>query len=37
MNYIKTFFHLLLGVFMTFAGFSHLTLSRLEFVAQVPT
>ena len=22
---------------MTFAGFSHLTFSRLEFVAQVPT
>ena len=37
MDYIKTFFYLLLGVFMTFAGFSHLTFSRLEFVAQVPT
>lgn len=37
MNYIKTFFRLLLGVFMTFAGFSHLTFNRLEFVAQVPT
>ena len=37
MDYIKTFFYLLLGVFMTFAGFSHLTFNRLEFVAQVPT
>lgn len=37
MDYIKTFFRLLLGVFMTFAGFSHLTFNRLEFVAQVPT
>ena len=37
MNYLKTFFRLLLGLFMTYAGFSHLTFNRQEFVAQVPT
>ena len=36
MHYVKTFFRLLLGVFMTYAGFSHLTFNRLAFVAQVP-
>ncbi|MBR6285691.1 MAG: hypothetical protein IKR18_01690 [Bacteroidaceae bacterium] len=37
MKYVKTFFRLLLGLFMTYAGFSHLTHARQEFVAQVPT
>ena len=37
MKYVKTFFRLLLGLFMTYAGFSHLTFNRQEFVAQVPT
>ena len=37
MSYLKTFFRLLLGLFMTYAGFSHLTFNRQEFVAQVPT
>lgn len=37
MNFVKAFFRLLLGLFMTYAGIGHLTFSRLEFVAQVPT
>ena len=37
MKYVKLFFRLLLGAFMTYAGFSHLTFNRQEFVAQVPT
>ena len=37
MKYDKMFFRLLLGLFMTYAGFSHLTIARQEFVAQVPT
>ena len=37
MKYLKFFFRLLLGLFMTYAGFSHLTFNRQEFVAQVPT
>lgn len=37
MDYLKTFFRLLLGLFMTYAGITHLTVARLEFVAQVPT
>ncbi len=37
MSDLKTFFRLLLGLFMTYAGFSHLTFNRQEFVAQVPT
>ncbi len=37
MNYIKTFFRLLLGAFMLYAGIGHLTFRRQEFVAQVPT
>lgn len=37
MRYVKTFFRLLLGLFMTYAGVSHLTVARQEFVAQVPT
>ena len=36
MNIIKTILRLLLGAFMAYAGFSHLTFNRLEFVAQVP-
>lgn len=37
MKYIKIFFRILLGLFMTFAGYSHLTHARQEFTAQVPT
>ena len=37
MKYLKLFFRLLLGLFMTYAGFSHLTFNRQEFIAQVPT
>ena len=37
MKYVKHFFRLLLGAFMTYAGISHLTFNRQEFVAQVPT
>lgn len=37
MKYVKLFFRLLLGLFMTYAGFSHLTIARQEFIAQVPT
>ena len=37
MKYVKLIFRLLLGLFMTYAGFSHLTFNRQEFVAQVPT
>ena len=37
MKYIKFCFRLLLGLFMTYAGISHLTIARQEFVAQVPT
>ena len=37
MNYVKTFIRVLLGLFMTYAGVSHLTIARQEFVAQVPT
>ena len=37
MKYIKLLFRLLLGLFMTYAGISHLTIARQEFVAQVPT
>ena len=37
MKYVKLCFRLLLGLFMTYAGFSHLTIARQEFVAQVPT
>ena len=36
MKYIKLCFRLLLGLFMTYAGYSHLTHARQEFVAQVP-
>ena len=37
MKYVKLIFCLLLGAFMVYAGFSHLTFNRQEFVAQVPT
>ena len=37
MKYVKLIFRLLLGAFMTYAGISHLTINRQEFVAQVPT
>ena len=37
MKYIKLIFRLLLGAFMAYAGTSHLTFNRQEFVAQVPT
>ena len=36
MNKVKMIFRLFLGAFMTYAGVSHLTFNRLEFVAQVP-
>ena len=33
MKYVKLIFRLLLGAFMTYAGISHLTFNRQEFVA----
>jgi len=33
---LQTFFRILLGILMTYAGFSHLTFRRQEFLAQVP-
>ena len=36
MRFIKAFLKILLGLFMVFAGFNHLTFAREEFVAQVP-
>lgn len=36
MQYLKTFFRLLLGLFMAYAGTSHLFWNRTAFVAQVP-
>jgi uncharacterized membrane protein len=36
-HWTQTAFRILLGLFLVFAGISHLTISRLEFVAQVPT
>ena len=33
---IKAIVKVLMGLFMVFAGFSHLTVAREEFVAQVP-
>lgn len=33
---VKTIFRILLGLFLLFAGVSHLTLARVEFLAQVP-
>lgn len=34
---IQTIFRIWLGVSLVFAGFSHLTYARVEFLAQVPT
>jgi len=36
-NTIKNVLRVLLGIFMTYAGIGHLTFSREEFLAQVPT
>ena len=36
MKILKAFVKVLLGLFMVFAGFNHLTVAREEFVAQVP-
>lgn len=36
MKYIKAFVKVLLGLCMIIAGYSHLTVARQEFVAQVP-
>lgn len=36
MKYIKAIVKVLLGAFMLFAGITHLTVAREEFVAQVP-
>lgn len=36
MKFMKAFLKILLGLFMVFAGFNHLTFAREEFVAQVP-
>lgn len=33
---MKTLFRVLLGLFLVFAGISHLTFARTEFLAQVP-
>lgn len=33
----QAFFRILLGAFLCFAGISHLTVARTEFLAQVPT
>jgi uncharacterized membrane protein len=35
-NLIQNIFRILLGAFLAFAGFSHLTFNRAEFLAQVP-
>ena len=34
---VRSFFRILLGLFLMFAGSGHLTWSRVEFLAQVPT
>ena len=36
-NRVQTFFRILLGSSLLFAGITHLTIARSEFVAQVPT
>lgn len=36
-NLLQTIFRLWLGASLLFAGYSHLTVSRIEFLAQVPT
>lgn len=35
-NFIQTIFRILLGIILLFAGVSHLTFARVEFLAQVP-
>lgn len=35
-GFIQTVFRILLGLFLIFAGVSHLTVARVEFLAQVP-
>ena len=35
-NLVQTIFRILLGCFMIYAGYSHLTFNRIEFQAQVP-
>jgi hypothetical protein len=37
MKYVKMVLRILLGIFMTYAGVSHLTIARQEFLAQVPS
>ena len=37
MRYLQRYFQILLGVSLTYAGTTHLTSSRQEFQAQVPT
>ena len=37
MKYVKMILRVLLGIFMTYAGISHLTIARQEFLAQVPS
>ena len=37
MRYLQRYFQILLGVSLTYAGSTHLTSSRQEFQAQVPT
>jgi uncharacterized membrane protein len=36
MNKLRPFFRIFLGLFLLFAGISHLTWARTEFLAQVP-
>ena len=36
MGLIRTIFRILLGAFLIFAGVNHLTVARVEFLAQVP-
>lgn len=35
-NYFRSFFRILLGIALVYAGIGHLTFLRVEFVAQVP-
>ena len=37
MKYVKMVLRVLLGISMTYAGVSHLTIARQEFLAQVPS
>ena len=36
-GFLQTIFRIWLGVSLLFAGYSHLTFARIEFLAQVPT